>query len=143
MKKIGLLLIAALTLFLFNCTNKSEDDATAPVMVMDQPVEGEKFAVGDEFHMEMHLSDNVALKSCTMEIAQGAAAKSTTHDDGSWHYTRTFDFSGMKESAIHEHLDVPDSVENMVIVKGAYKFTAICTDMAGNQAHHTVLFSIE
>lgn len=142
MKNFVLLLLAGFMLFLTNCKSDADEDVKAPEMIMQQPVDGEKLAVGDEFHMEMHLSDDIELKSCVVGIVPDQVGKSTAHGEVPWEYSRTFDFSGMQSSSIHEHMDVPDSIEHSAIAKGTYKFTATCTDHAGNQVQEVISFEI-
>jgi hypothetical protein len=142
MKNLGLLFVAAFSLFLYSCTSDADEDVKAPEMIMQQPVDGAVLRVGDEFHMEMHLSDNVELKSCVVEISPAQSAKSESHGDEPWQYTRTFDFSGMQNSTIHEHMIVPDTIGHAPITLGMYKFTSTCTDKAGNQTQEVVNFEI-
>lgn len=142
MKNLLLLLIAALSLFLFTCTNKADEDVTPPEMTMEQPVDGETYFVGEEFHMEMQLTDNIELQSCLMEILPDQVGKSTAHEGEPWEYYKIFDFSGNKTSSIHDHIDVPDSIGHAEIATGTYKFRATCKDHAGNQTVETRNFTV-
>lgn len=132
-----------LTIILAACKSEEENDVKSPEMVMQQPINGEVLKVGDEFHIEMHLSDETELKSCIVEIIHDSTHKSALHGDEPWAYSKLFDFSGMKTSSIHEHMPVPDSVGHDPIAKGHYTFKATCEDKTGNIAEEIVGFIID
>ena len=142
MKKLILLSLSGFALMLTGCKNDTVEDVKSPEIVMEQPLDGEKFAPGDEFHIEIMLTDDVELNSCIVEIMpQGV--KSGAQVDESWQYSRTFNCAGMQTTNIHEHVDIPDSINNTAVTPGLYTFSATCTDKAGNHVKETVVFTIQ
>lgn len=139
-KNTLILLVIVPFISFISCTKDSMEakDTIAPVMTMEEPMEGQTLYTGDEFHMEMDLTDNLELMKCEVTItADSVQMKSTLHNDEPWAFTNTFPLSGAS-GRIHEHVIVPDTIGHAPIAKGRYLYVAKCFDKAGNVSKEEV-----
>lgn len=138
MKKQIFLAVAILGSFTFvSCTESG--DNTKPVINLESPGDGEVLAAdGEGIHLEMELSDDVALASYKIEIhnnfdghdhSKAADDDSATVDfsfNKSWN-----DIAGQKNAHVHTH----EIVIPVNATHGAYHFMVYCLDEAGNETY--------
>lgn len=139
-KNTLILLVTVFFISFISCTKDSQEakDTIAPVMTMEEPMEGQIFYTGDEFHMEMDLTDNLELMKCEVTIiADSVHMISTLHNDEPWTFTNTFPLSGTADR-IHEHIIIPNTIGHTTIAKGRYLYVAKCFDKAGNVSKEEV-----
>ena len=110
-------------------------DTEKPVIVLNEPTEGEIFTVGSEIHIDADFSDNVALASYKIDIH--SADDGHTHkneEEGEWHYTETHLIEGdLKNHHIHSHIDIPTTVDGTDIMLGHYHLGIYLVDTSGNE----------
>ena len=117
------------TSLLFASCKKDEEAPTITVMAPSDPAE---LSPGDEVHTEIMFSDNEALASYEVHIA---------NEDGSHNHDFEFEKEGSisgTEYEFHEHFDVPDS-----IALGHYHLEIMVTDQEGNTNSETVELHVE
>lgn len=143
MKKLAYYLAATTSVFfIVSC---SDDDNTLdnekPTIVINEPTANEIFHAGEEIHVDVDFTDNVALASYKIDIHYGGdghthSIKAEDHDHGiQWNYETTGTISGTTAN-VHLHIDVPADV-----LEGPYHFGVFAIDAAGNE--HVVWTSIE
>lgn len=120
------LLISALVL------SSCKKDEEKPQINVDAPADHAEFAPGDEVHSEFEFTDNEALASYSVHIA---------NEDGS----HNEDFNFEKEGNIsgtsytfHQHFDIPTT-----ITPDHYMIVIQVLDMEGNMAEESVEFHVE
>ncbi len=143
MKLASLLCSLLILTAISGCTSEKDADDHKPAMFIQQPVEGAQLNTADEFHIELHVSDDIGLDHCVVSLNYAEQHKSDAHDDEPWTYNETFMCSGKKEFTIHEHLIIPDTIGHAPTSHGLYQFKATCIDMAGNQITDIIHFSIK
>lgn len=139
-----LVLTAIAFILLAGCDHDDDVDKEAPVMVLEEPSEGNLYRAGEIFHMQMSLSDNENLKECQMTILPdsiGGGHKSLLHG-GAWEVARTFQLSGTTFS-IDEHLEVPDTIDSEPLAHGRYIYRVSCIDHSGNMATEEIFFFLD
>lgn len=141
------MLLLALAVFTYSCS--SDDDGTldseAPVVVINEPHLEEAFMPGEEIHIDIDATDNVALASYKIDIHWAgddhSHRPSTMSDDDHDHYAEwDFEVTGdlnSTEDHIHMHVDIPIEFmhegEMKLIKEGEYHFGVIVIDQAGNE----------
>lgn len=139
-----LLFTAIAFIFLAACDHKDDVDEQSPLMILEEPQEGDTYKSGDIFHMKMNLSDNENLKECQMSIIPDSISsghKSMLHG-GAWEVAMNFKLSGTSFS-IDEHLEVPDTIDQEPLAHGRYLYRVSCIDQAGNLTSEEVMFYLE
>ncbi len=143
MKKIisGVLTVGvvAFLLSLSGCNDDSETiDTTAPVIMVEDPVNGEFFAAGTAVHFEAAFTDDIELGSYNIDIhdsfdGHGHGRIAASNDDPSlikWSFNESFPFAdGLKNSDVHLHDEIAIPENTMA---GPYHFIVTAVDRSGN-----------
>jgi len=134
MKKLKFIYAFAVAAALFSCSSDDNNsvDTQAPTIVINEPTDGEVFHAGDEIHVDIDFSDNVALASYKIDIhftGDGHSHEKSMNisEHIEWEYEVTGVLSG-KNQNLHIHIDIPENAED-----GAYHFGVFAVDKAGNE----------
>jgi hypothetical protein len=129
-------IIGLTALFFVVCNACREDsDTTKPVILMEEPAEGDILQIGGEHgvHFEVEFSDNEMLASYKVNIHPNFDNHSHTRaasETVDFEFDRSWSLSG-KNAAVHHHeIMIPENA-----TPGAYHLMVYCTDAAGNEAH--------
>ncbi|MDR1675033.1 MAG: DUF4625 domain-containing protein [Tannerella sp.] len=133
-------LILGLTATLFIVCNacKEDSDTTKPVILLEEPADGDLLQIGDEHgvHFDAEFLDNEMLASYKVNFHPNfddhghTKATSETVD---FEFDKSWSLSG-KNAAIHHHeIMIPENA-----TPGAYHLMVYCTDAAGNESHVVV-----
>ncbi len=132
-KTIAAILLVTSIVFFNSC---KKDDETIPKPVVDLTelgYENSKIGyAGTDLHIEAEILAEGKIDKVTIEIhPEGEHVKSTsmTLHEGEWEVDTTYtEFSGLKNTTFHKHLDIPVHADT-----GHYHFHFIVTDMEGQQ----------
>lgn len=118
------------------CSDSEASDTTKPVIMLNEPAEGEVLTIGSEegAHFDMELEDDVMLKSYHIEIhnnfdGHGHNTRSGAETEA-FVFNRTYDVSDRRTAHIHHH----DIVIPANATPGNYHLMVYCTDASGNEA---------
>lgn len=145
MKNYLKILIALLTVTAFTACSDDDDslDSEKPVIMLNDPEEGEVFAIGEDLHFDIELTDNQGLASYKVDIHNNfdGHTHSTLPNNGinpinkqeadeePWSFNQTFQITGNPRTFdAHEHIQIPEGV-----AEGEYHLGIIVVDAAGNQ----------
>ncbi len=109
------------------CKEPGVTDREAPVITLNDPVNGEQVAAGDELHLEGLIEDNVELATWNLTIHNNFDG----HQHGRLAVTafsldRSYPISG-RRADIHEHVDIPADA-----TAGPYHLVVKAIDKEGN-----------
>ncbi|MFW5760340.1 MAG: DUF4625 domain-containing protein [Cyclobacteriaceae bacterium] len=119
------------------CTSCEKDDETNPkpvITLSELGYENSKIGyAGTDLHIEAEIVAEGKIDKVTVEIhpegEHEEKSSSATLNEGEWEVDTTFtEFSGLKNTTFHKHIDIPVNVE-----VGHYHFHFIVTDMDGQQ----------
>ncbi len=134
--RIFLILTAFITGFFFTSCEKDDDNVPKPSIDMTElGYENSKIAyAGSDLHMEAEIVAEGNIDKVTVEIhhegEHDEKSFSVVLDDHEWEVDTTFtEFSGLKNTTFHKHVDVPVHAET-----GDYHFHFVVTDMEGQQS---------
>lgn len=132
MKKINFISVFAVLTVLFSCStdDNSGTDTQKPTIEILTPTDGDILHTGEEFHVDIDFSDNVALASYKIDIhfaGDGHSHEKSMNDPIEWTYETIGTLSEMEDN-IHLDISIPESTKN-----GEYHFGVYATDKAGNQ----------
>ncbi len=133
--------VPALMCFVFTCLvfigcEKQDADTTKPVISLSEPEEGEEIRTGESMHLEMDLSDDVALAGYMVEVHNNfdhhghKAPARAAEDSVVFYFKQSYEISGRNQH-IHSH----DVVIPANAKAGDYHLMVYCTDAAGNQSY--------
>lgn len=125
------------SLLTFSACKKDDVDSTKPEIVINEPEEEEQFAPGSELHLDVDFTDNESLNQYKVDIhsAEGHIHKSTAEK---WVFEQTYDLGGLKNKHVHEHIDIPATIDT-----GDYHIVVYCTDKAGNENNAFKTFEVK
>ncbi len=136
-KKVILAAMVVATTFVA-CDKENESDTTKPVIVLESPAQGATLKAGDAsgIHLDMELSDDVALGSYKIDIHN--ADDDHSHASLSLKSTESFafnkswdDIAGQKNAHVHQHeIVIPADAKH-----GKYHMIVYCTDQARNESY--------
>ncbi len=120
---------------------KDDGDTTLPVIVLNSPAEEARLHIGEEFDLDMDLSDNEMLASYKVEIHDAFDGHEHDHDhdhsrstgaeeDVVFNYERSWNIPGQKSADIHHEIAIPDNA-----VPGHYHLIVHCLDAANNEIY--------
>ncbi len=142
-RSISSLLVAASLFFLISC-EKSDDPARPEILNFELGMEKSKTAVaGDELHMDAEVEAEGTIDRIEVEIHPEGEHDhmkgiTSTEDEGEWEFDTVYtEFSGLKSTEFHEHIEVPADAE-----AGMYHFHFSVTDMEGYQATYEDEFEV-
>lgn len=148
--RISVAIIAAFSITtISSCTKEKEADTVAPIIDMVLPQEGDTLFIHEETHLEINISDERELDSCSFQVHanfdnhdhNSILRGTTTQSDVPWFYTRTYFLAGIKSTTLHDYaFSVPGFIGQDTIARGNYHFQVDCWDKAGN--HTSVLLNI-
>lgn len=124
-------------MFCASCSDDNDADTEKPVIMLDEPEDGDSLRIGDGVHFEADFSDNEKLGSYLVEIhnnfdGHGHKVSSTRVGDGTepFFFKKSYDLGGLRNAHIHHHdIVIPENA-----TPGAYHLVVYCTDAAGNQS---------
>lgn len=133
--RLFLMAVALIAGSLFTSCEKDEETNPKPVITLNElGYENSKIAyAGTDLHIEAEVVAEGKIDYVTIEIhpegEHDEKLSSTTLHEGEWEVDTTFtEFSGLKNTTFHKHIDVPVNAE-----VGHYHFHFIVTDMDGQQ----------
>ena len=135
MKKLSIILSICV---LFSACQKDDDETTAAITDNDSPViatfttENTTVAAGNEIHMDMQFTDNIALKQAKLEIHSANDGHSHGRVAAQFEWEMILDLQGQKSYTDHMHVEVPANAE-----AGEYHLTCLVTDESGNESDLT------
>lgn len=132
MKKRRFIAITTVTLGLF--LTACQKTPGPEIDLLELGYENSKTAhTGDELHIEAEIVAEGTIETVKIVIhPEGEHKKSafTDNEEGEWEVDTTYtEFSGLKNTIFHEHIDVDEHAE-----PGHYHFHLTVTDMDGRQA---------
>ncbi len=147
MKKIFLLIVFVVSLFIIFPSCEKNKDTIKPVIELHEPAEGDTLWVGEEVHFEADFRDDEELKAWKVDIHNdfdNHGHKSVLAEEEPWLYTQSWNFEpGLRNKHVHTHeIVVPVTVNGKPIATGPYHVMVYCTDAAGNEAWTVVKVQI-
>lgn len=134
--RVLLIAIAFTAILFFTSCEKADESIPKPVINLTElGYDNSKIAfAGTDLHIEAEIVAEGKIEKITIEIHPegGHEEKSTLAvlHEGEWEVDTTYtEFSGLKNTTFHKHIDIPVSAE-----AGDYHFHFIVTDMEGNQS---------
>lgn len=136
--KFPLILAIVLTaVFSFaSCSDDDDVDNTKPVINLVSPAEGAILKIGSDVHFDAVFSDDVLLKSYTIEIhdnfsEHGHTSKSVSEGaTKDFFFKETWSLAGKKNATVHHHeVIIPENA-----TPGKYHLIVYCYDEAGNES---------
>lgn len=139
-KNIFFLALSAIICFSFTACDEEDDaaDTTKPVILLDEPADGDSLLIGDDVHFECDFSDNEALGSYLIEIHNnfdGHSHKVSSNltregETEAFYLKKSYELNNLRNTHVHHHdIVIPENA-----TPGAYHLIVYCTDAAGNQA---------
>ncbi|GEM_PF-1212183 len=133
------MLVLALAVFTYSCSSDDDGvmDTEDPVIMLNTPEDRAQFQPGEEIHIDVDFTDNVALSSYKIDIHWAGDGHShrlvPMHDDHDHDHGEQFDFEETGELSgtedhIHMHIEVPENA-----MHGPYHLGVIALDAAGNE----------
>lgn len=125
--------------FITSCSNDKNTDTEKPVIILNNPKEGEIITPGTVIHFDADFSDNEALGSYKIDIHNASDGHThrdlTTDTNAPWIFNESYTIEGdLKNTHIHKHIAVPTEITaGLPIKEGAYHLGVYLTDKAGNQ----------
>jgi hypothetical protein len=133
-KTMAVIFAATSTLFFASC-NKDDDTIPQPVIDLTElGYENSKIGyAGSELHIEADIVAEGKIDNVTIEIHPEGEHEEKSYSivlhDGEWEVDTTYtEFSGLKNTTFHKHIDIPVLADT-----GHYHFHFIVTDMEGQQ----------
>jgi len=126
--------------FFSACDKDDKGDVTPPVIKLAEPEEGDELLIGDKHgvHLEMDLSDDVELKSYSINIHSNFDHHDHHGTTKAANETKAFSFNkvyddanGKKNHHVHNH----DIVIPANATPGDYHLMIYCTDAAKNETY--------
>jgi len=119
-RKLATAIILSLTFLISSC---DEDEISTPIVSnLEVGLENSHIAyIGDELHLEADIEAAAQIDLITVTIYPETSENSLTDTS----YT---EFSGLKNTLFHKHIDIPDETE-----PGNYILNLIVTDQSGRQ----------
>ncbi|MDR1592726.1 MAG: DUF4625 domain-containing protein [Prevotellaceae bacterium] len=138
--KFSIVCLLALTALLLSC-NGNNADTTKPVILLEEPCEGDSILIGDPdgMHLEMDLSDDVMLREYLVEIHNNfdqhghdaPAVQLAAEDEQPFAFRKSWDLTGNRTKHVHHHeILIPENAQ-----EGDYHIMIYCTDAAGNESY--------
>lgn len=117
-------------------TQDTPTDTTVPAINLVDPTPGKTVLLGAALHLQMELSDNVALKSYKVEISKSLKGLETAD----WAFTQTWTIPAAPKtfSVNHNEITVPLTVTGKQTTTGNYDLTVTCFDTSNNQTSKTL-----
>lgn len=121
-------------LFFTSCEKEDETNPKPVITQFELGYQNSKIGyAGTDLHVEAEIVAQGKIDKVTIEIHHegdhGGKSFSTTLHEGEWEVDTTFtEFSGLKNTIFHKHIDIPVHAE-----VGDYHFHFIVTDMDGQQ----------
>ena len=133
--RIFLVAIAFIAGLFFTSCEKDDETSPKPVITLTElGYENSKIGyAGTDLHIEAEVVAEGKIDKVTIEIhpegEHEEKSSSTTLHEGEWEVDTTFtEFSGLKNTTFHKHIDIPVNAE-----VGHYHFHFIVIDMDGQQ----------
>ncbi|MDR2814724.1 MAG: DUF4625 domain-containing protein [Prevotellaceae bacterium] len=134
------LLLGGLAFFATAC---DDEDATGPVITVEEPLNGDSVQAGEEhgLHMEFDLEDESGLNTYKIDIHSGAGHSHPSPlkvESTGWSFQKVYeDAKNLKNHHVHIHSDsVPADA------RGDYHLGISATDVHGNESSVYITFVV-
>ncbi len=137
---LGIILSIAFLTFLSSCDDNGENivDTEAPVIEVEDPVNGEYFPAGEHVHFEGMITDNEGLATFNVNIHNNfdghdhGRVAATSEDPAliKWSFDESFEIPGNPknyEAHLHDEIEIPSET-----MAGPYHFIVQAIDAEGN-----------
>lgn len=137
-KNIFFYVLSVVLCFSFYACSEDDADTTKPVIMLDEPEDGDSLRIGESVHFEADFSDDEALGSYLIEIHNNfdghghkiSSSQTRGEDTEAFYFKKSYDISNLRNTHVHHHdIVIPENA-----TPGAYHLIVYCTDAAGNQA---------
>ncbi len=142
--KLITVLLTAVIISLNSCKKDDEIVPKPQINNFELGYENNKIGFpGTDLHLEAEIIAEGKIDKVTIEIhpegEHGEKSTTSVLHDGEWEYDSTYaEFSGLKNTTFHKHIDIPIDAEI-----AHYHFHFIVTDMEGNQTEIEEVLEIQ
>lgn len=137
-KNIFFYVLSVVLCFSFYACSEDDADTTKPVIMLDEPEDGDSLRIGESVHFEADFSDDEALGSYLIEIHNNfdghnhkvSSSQTRSEETVPFSLKKSYDLSNLRNTHVHHHdIVIPENT-----TPGAYHLVVYCTDAAGNQS---------
>lgn len=135
-KNIFFYVLSVVLCFSFYACSEDDADTTKPVIMLDEPEDGDSLRIGESVHFEADFSDDEALGSYLIEIHNNfdghnhKVSSTRSEETVPFSLKKSYDLSNLRNTHVHHHdIVIPENA-----TPGAYHLVVYCTDAAGNQS---------
>lgn len=137
-KNIFFYVLSVVLCFSFYACSEDDADTTKPVIMLDEPEDGDSLRIGESVHFEADFSDDEALGSYLIEIHNNfdghnhkvSSSQTRSEETVPFSLKKSYDLSNLRNTHVHHHdIVIPENA-----TPGAYHLVVYCTDAAGNQS---------